>query len=122
MKKNIKWIIIGSILLVLVISVSIVSIKIVNNKTFFKTTYVGKNSQEMFIPKYSYFKSDCCMYAATFHSFRSKNTLQKEIDDYMKDFEYFEDEHTYGYKKGDLFIQNYEVQDLGLYRKIIIVY
>ncbi len=122
MKKNIKWIIIGSILLVLIIIVSVVSFKLINNKTFFKTTYVGNNNQEMFIPKYSYFKKDCCMYAATFQSLKSKDTLQKEIDDYMKDFEYFEDETTYGYRKGDLFIQSYEVQDLGLYRKIVIVY
>lgn len=76
----------------------------------------------MFIPKYSYFKSDCCMYAAIFQSLKTKKDLEKEINDYMKDFEYFEDEHTYGYRNGDIFIQKYEVQDLGLYRKIVIVY
>ena len=40
----------------------------------------------------------------------------------MKDFEYFEDESTYGYKKGKLFIQSYQVGDEGLYRKIYITY
>lgn len=37
----------------------------------------------------------------------------------MIDFEYFQDESTYGYKKGDLFIQSYEV---AIYRKIYITY
>ena len=62
------------------------------------------------------------MTAAVFHSLKSKKSLKKEIDNYMKDFEYFEDETAYGYKKGDLFIQKYEVIDKGLYRKIIITY
>ena len=122
MKKKIILIIVAFILVVLIVLGSFIGIKLVNNKTFLKTTYVGVNNQEMFIPKYSYFKSDCCMYAATFESLRSKSELEKEINDYLKDFEYFEDDHTYGYRKGDLFIQTYEVQDLGLYRKIVIVY
>jgi len=53
---------------------------------------------------------------------RSEESLKKEIDNYMKDFKYFEDESTYGYKKEKLFIQNYEVINNGLYRKIIITY
>ena len=40
----------------------------------------------------------------------------------MSDFEYFEDDSTYGYKKDDLFIQSYNVIDNGLYRKIVIIY
>ena len=40
----------------------------------------------------------------------------------MKDFEYFSDENTYGYKKDELFIQNYEIVNNGLYREIIITY
>ena len=62
------------------------------------------------------------MTAASFYSLRNEKELKKEIDNYMKDFEYFEDGTTYGYKKDDLFIQNYEVVNLGLYRKIIITY
>ena len=113
-----KKIIIFLILLVLIIA----SIKLVTNKTFFKTKYIGINEQEIFIPKYSYFKDECCMTAASFISFRSKKELNKEIKNYLKDFEYFEDESTYGYKKGDLFIQSYKVVNKGLYRKIIITY
>ena len=92
------------------------------NKTFFKTTYIGVRDQEIFIPKYSFFKEECCMTAATFYSLRSKDKLTKEIEEYMSSFEYFDDEGTYGYRRGDLFIQEYIVVDLGLYRKIIITY
>lgn len=95
---------------------------LINNKTFFKSTYIGVEKQEIFIPKYSYFKDECCMTAASFYSLKSKSNLEKEINEYMNDFEYFEDETTYGYKKGNLFIQSYEVIDEGLYRKIVIIY
>ena len=40
----------------------------------------------------------------------------------MKDFKYFEDLTTYGYKNGNLFIQSYEVTDRGLFRKKYITY
>ena len=93
-----------------------------SNKTFFKTTYIGTSDQEIFIPRYSFFKREAGMTVASFYSLKSEKTLQKEIDNYMKDFEYFEDESTYGYKKGDLFIQSYEVANEGLYRKIYITY
>lgn len=92
------------------------------NKTFFKTTYIGVSDQEMFIPKYSFFKREAGMTVASFYSLKSERALRSEIDNYMQNFEYFEDESTYGYKKGDLFIQNYNVADEGLYRKIYITY
>lgn len=82
-----------------------VIILLLGNKTFFKETYIGTQEQEIFIPKFSYFKEECCMTAASFYSLRSEESLKKEIEEYMKDFIYFEDESTYGYKKGDLFIQ-----------------
>ena len=113
-----KRVIIILILFILIFSV----VKVCANKTFLKTKYIGVQGQEIFIPRYSYFKDECCMTAAVFHSFKSKKQLKKEINNYMKDFEYFEDDTTYGYKKGDLFIQSYEVVDKGLYRKIIITY
>lgn len=92
------------------------------NKTFFQNTYVGVNGQEFFIPKYCYFKSECCMTSATFISFRSKYDLDHEIDEYINEFEYFENEQTYGYQLGDLFIQSYTVVDHFFYREVIIVY
>ena len=110
------------ILFLLLFIVVFVSVKLCINKTFLKTKYIGVNGQEIFIPRFSYFKDECCMTAAVFHSLKSKKTLKREIKNYMKNFEYFEDETTYGYQKGDLFIQSYEVIDKGLYRKIIITY
>lgn len=92
------------------------------NKTFFKTKYIGVVGQEIFIPRFSYFKEECCMTAATFYSLKGKKQLNKEIKKYLKDFKYFENDETYGYKKGNLFIQSYEVEDKGLYREIYITY
>ena len=109
-------IIIGIILVISILTI------LLSNKTFFKTTYIGINNQEIFIPRYSFFKREAGMTVASFYSLKSEKTLQKEIDNYMKDFEYFKDESTYGYKKGDLFIQSYNVGDEGLYRKIYITY
>ena len=105
--------------IILVISIFII---LLSNKTFFKTTYIGVNSQEIFIPKYSFFKREAGMTVASFYSLMPERVLRSQIDDYMQDFEYFEDESTYGYKKGDLFIQSYEVANEGLYRKIYITY
>ena len=108
-----------------IISITIVVcifVILLSNKTFFKTTYIGISDQEIFIPRYSFFKREAGMTVASFYSLKSEKTLKKQIDNYMKDFEYFEDESTYGYKKGDLFIQSYEVTNEGLYRKIYITY
>ena len=106
----------------LIIVITIIFFFLITNKTFFKTTYIGVQGQKIFIPKYSYFKKECCMTVSIFYSLRSEKELKKEIDNYMKDFQYFEDDSTYGYKKDDLFIQRYEVINNGLYRKIVITY
>ena len=105
-----------------IILVLCVFIVLVTNKTFLKTTYIGSHDQEIFIPKYSFFKREAGMTVASFYSLKSERTLRNEIDDYMQKFEYFEDESTYGYKKGELFIQSYNVANEGLYRKIYITY
>ena len=115
MKK--KVLIISALLII-----GIVLIVLVTNKTFFGTTYIGIHDQKIFIPRYSFFKREAGMTVASFYSFKSEKTLKEEIDNYMKDFEYFEDESTYGYKKGELFIQSYNVADEGVYRKIYITY
>ena len=120
MKK--KRIIILSILAVIVITILACFLVLKNNKTFFKSEYIGVAGQKIFISKYSYFKEECCMTAASFYSLKSEKELKKEIDNYMKDFEYFEDETTYGYRKDGLFIQKYEVFNEGLFRKIVITY
>lgn len=106
----------------IVIGAVCVFIMLLSNKTFFKTTYIGVQNQEIFIPKYSYFQREAGMTVACFYSLKSEETLKQEIDNYMKDFNFFEDESTYGYKKGDLFIQSYEVIDEVTYRRIYITY
>lgn len=120
--KKIKNIIFAFLITLVCIIILSISFILISNKTFFKTTYIGVNNQEIFIPRYSFFKGECCMTAATFYSLKNEKQLQREIDNYMKDFTFFDDESTYGYKKNDLFIQSYEVVDNILFRKIIIVY
>ena len=120
MKK--KIIILICILIIVVGIVSFVLVKLHNNSTFYSEVYHGRGGHDIFIPKYSYLESECCVTAANFYSFRSKKELDKEINNYLKDFEYFNDESTYGYRKGNLFIQSYEVIDKTLYRKIVITY
>ena len=109
-------------IIILIISTLCILTILVCNKTFFKNTYVGTQEQVIFIPRFSFFKREAGMTVASFYSLKSEQSLKKEIDNYMKDFKYFEDEFTYGYKKGDLFIQSYEVANEGLYRKIYITY
>lgn len=111
-----------SLVIISIIAAICICIILLSNKTFFKTTYIGIRDQEIFIPRYSFFKREAGMTVASFYSLKSEKTLKKEINNYMKDFEFFEDESTYGYKKGDLFIQSYEVANEGLYRKIYITY
>ena len=105
-----------------IIFILCVFVVLLTNKTFFKTTYIGIHDEEIFIPRYSFYKREAGMTVASFYSLKSERALRSEIDDYMQDFEYFEDESTYGYKKGDLFIQSYIVANEGLYRKIYITY
>jgi len=110
------------LIIIALLIISIVLIVLVTNKTFFKTTYIGIQDQEIFIPRFSFLKREAGMTVASFYSLKSEKALKEEIDNYMKDFEYFRDETTYGYKKGDLFIQSYNVGNEGLYRKIYITY
>lgn len=121
-KKVVVIIVILTILLFVIVSGIIIKNKLETNETYYKDVYIGIFDEEIFIPKHSYFVSECCMTAATFYSLRSEKELQEEIDNYLKDFTYFENENTYGYQKDDLFIQSYEAINKGLYRVIYIVY
>ena len=93
-----------ALVIISIIAAILIFIILLSNKTFFKTTYVGINDQEIFIPRYSFFKREAGMTVASFYSLKSEETLEREIENYMKDFKYFEDESTYGYRKGNLFI------------------
>ncbi len=118
MKRKVIMILLGIFLCLICLFLFL----IVTNKTFLKTVYIGKQNQEIFIPRFSYFQKECCFTAATFFSLKSKKQLQKEIDNYLKEFTFFENNETYGYQKGDLFIQKYEIEEYVFYRKIIITY
>ena len=73
MKKKVFLFLVALILIIQIIALTV-------NKTFFKTTYIGVNNQEIFIPRFSYFKDECCMTAATFYSLKSKRQLKREIN------------------------------------------
>ncbi len=120
--KKIKNIIFAFLITLVCIIILSISFILISNKTFLKTTYTGVNNQEIFIPRYSFFKNESGFTVATFYSLKSEKQLQREIDNYMKDFTFIDDESTYGYTKNDLFIQRYEVEDKILFREIIIVY
>ena len=131
MKKKLVYVIIFIIIIVIIILGINLYARLSTNKTFFKNTYIGVQNQEIFIPRYSFFENESGMTVASFKSLKSKKTLEKEIENYMKDFEYFNDFEdeltdvdrlTYGYKKGDLFIQSYKVVDEILFRRIYIIY
>ena len=79
-----------------IILILCVFVVLLTNKTFFKTTYIGIHDQEIFIPRYSFFKRETGMTVASFYSLKSERVLRSEIDDYMQEFKYFEDESTYG--------------------------
>lgn len=83
----------GSLLVLFII---IINFMLLINKTFYHTKYETTNNEETFIPRFSYFDSECCMTAATFYSLKSKYLLDQEINNYLSDFTYFSNDSTYG--------------------------
>lgn len=83
------------------------------------------------VPKMSLLESECCMYSATFKSFRSRYMLQKELDNIMNKYKkvscnnktYYYDEEKditiseYGVKQGFIINKFYIVYDKGNYCK-----
>ncbi len=120
MKKK-TFIILLSLILFICMMILFVSYKLNNNATFYSEIYHGRG-HDIFIPKYSYLESECCFTAATFYSLKSKKKLESEINNYLKDFDYYEDESYHGYRKDNLYIQSYIVEDKKLFRKIVITY
>lgn len=112
----------ATVCILLLVGIIAVLTALMVNKTFFKDTYIGIQNQEIFVPRYSYFHKESGFTVASFYSFKSEKQLEKEIDAYMKEFEYYSDESWSGYKKDDLYIQRYEVVEKGLYRVISITY
>lgn len=98
--------------------------KLKANETFYTGVWGKEDGQEIFVPKYSYFDSACCMTVVKFYSLKSKKALDKEINEYLSTFDYGfnEDENSIGYTKDDLFINEYTVEDNILFRTIILGY
>lgn len=112
------------ITLLLCIILCVILIILCFNKTFLRTTYKGLGDVEIFIPRFSFFVKEGGETVATFYSLRNKNILQKEIDNYLSNFEYMESHNGIGsgYENEDLHIENYGVVDNVLYRRIYVTY
>ena len=112
----------------LLIIIIIFNIVMMPNKTYFKTSYIGTQNQNIYIPLFSYFKDECCFTAATFYSMVPKIILDYKIDNYLNNFKYIDNKsiksnQIYGYYKNNKYLfQSYEVIDHILYREIVIVY
>lgn len=111
-----------TVCLLLLLFVVTFSTALITNKTFFKDTYIGVQDQEIYVPKYSFFHKESGATVATFYSLKSEKQLEKEINEYMKEFDHYNTGSWSGYKKDDLYIQRYDVVDKGLYRVISITY
>lgn len=117
-KKEIVLIVCGVILVILLGII----IFLASNETFFKTKYIGVTNKEIFVPRFSYFYVDSGMHTAEFKSLKSKKTLEKEISNYLETLSYFVDAEASGYKKDDLTIYSYTVEDKGWFRQILVTY
>lgn len=92
-----------------------------SNETYLKTTFKTSTNKEIFIPKHSYFKEDKNN-KAVFYSLKSKEDLEIEINNYLKDFSSLSNIQTISYIKGDLIIKSYTVKNAFFVRKIVIEY
>ena len=92
---------------------------LITNSCFFFTTYRGAGDKTIFVPRFCYLYKEGGMTIATFYSFRSQKALQKEIDEYLSDFEHLNGD---AYVKDDLYIGHYKVFDNGLYRRVSLLY
>lgn len=120
MKK--KLVIIISALTILILVLLILCLKYIS---FGITTYEMPNSGiTLEIPKLSIFKEECCMYSASFKTFRSKSVVQKELDNIINKYEKKICNHRIIYydKKHDITITEYGVESGKLMTNFYIVY
>lgn len=80
------------------------------NKTFYKNVYKSGNS-EISVPRFSFFVKERGAAIATFYSLKSKNSLENEINKFLK-----EDNIS------NVRIASYKVNDTSWYRTIVIEY
>lgn len=89
------------------------------------TNYTMPNSNIVLkVPKFSSFKEECCMFSASFQSFRSKFSLQLELEKIMTGYEKMEchNKTVYYDKKADITIHDYGVESGFFFRKFYITY
>ncbi len=81
-------------------------------------------SSSLKIPKLSFFDKECCMYASTFKSFRSKYILKKELDKIMNNYEKVNcNSNVYYYdKENNVTISEYGIDGGILINRYYIVY
>lgn len=78
MKK--KIIIVLAVLIVLILGIKFIPFGTKNN-------FMGASLVNLEIPKLSSIKSECCMYSATFKTFRGTSVIKKELDSIMAKYE-----------------------------------
>lgn len=83
-----------------------------------------KMASTLTIPKLSIFDEECCMFSANFKSFRSKYSLEKELNRIMGNYEkkVCEDKTYYYDKENDITITEYGVKIGFIMNSFYIVY
>lgn len=103
------------------IGAGIIAFKLAKNNSFFSGKYSLNKEQTIEVPKYSYYKS-VDNTGAKFVSPKTQSALESEIQEYLNSYEKVSNRHGDYYKKDDIIIKNYKVEDCGLYRRITIEY
>ncbi len=93
--------------------------KLAKNNSFFSGKYNLNLEQTIEVPKLSYYKS-VDGNGAKFVSPKSKTSLENEINGYLESYEKIEDKHGNYYRKDNIVIKNYKVEDCGAYRRITV--
>lgn len=106
------------LIIVVIIFAIIGFLFLITNRCFFFTTYKG-GDKNIFIPRFCFLYKEGGLTVASFCSLRSKDSLQKEIDNYLSTFSKRE---SGVYVKDDLYIETYNVIEMGTYRRIVLTY
>ena len=118
------------IIIFIVLFLLLVALFVLKSIPYGTMTYEMPNSNvKLEVPKFSSFEKECCMFSATFKSFRSKLSLQKELDTIINNYEkktcnnktiYYDKNHNititeYGVKYGIIMNTFYITYDKGKY-------
>ena len=122
--KNKKVIILAIVIVVFISLVSIILvefIKLKNNETFYKEN-LNTGLYQIYIPKYSYYCGGEGNIIYRFKSIRSRNELDKEIEQILQNFEKKSDNNgnIYYYDKNQNIELIYTVDNDGFFRDILV--